>query len=126
MRPGLHAAAISSQSYQHVRLEHGSLGANQERPPGAKRGAAVRGRRGASSIYVSIEPDYDYDDGWIVYVTWEVPAPNGEEWPLEVLDRYWQRTRDTVGDAGTAHCLFRTPDEMSEPGHQRGALLQPA
>ena len=65
-------------------------------------------------------------DSWIVYVTWEVPAPNGEEWPLEVLDRYWQRTRDTVGDAGTAHCLFRTPDEMSEPGHQRGALLQPA
>ena len=89
--------------------------------------AALRSEDDAARArYVSVEPDYDYDDGWIVYVTWEIPAPNGEEWPLEVLDRYWQRTRDTVGDAGTAHCMFRTPDEMSEPGHQRGALLQPA
>ena len=89
--------------------------------------AALRSEGDAARArYVSVEPDYDYDDSWIVYVTWEVPAPNGEEWPLEVLDRYWQRTRDTVGDAGTAHCMFRTPDEMSEPGHQRGALLQPA
>ena len=85
--------------------------------------AALRSEGDAARArYVSVESGYDYDDGWIVYVTWEIPAPNGEEWPLEVLDRYWQRTRD----AGTAHCLFRTPDEMSEPGHQRGALLQPA
>ena len=80
----------------------------------------------ARARYVSFEPDYDYDDGWIVCVTWEVPAPNDEEWPLEVLDRYWQGTRDAVGDAATALCLFRTPDEISEPVHQRGATLQPA
>ena len=80
----------------------------------------------ARARYVSIEPDYDYDDGWIVLVTWEVPAPDGDRWPLEMLDRYGQRTRDAVGEAGTAHCLFRTPDEISEPGHQRGAELQPA
>ncbi len=80
----------------------------------------------ARARYVSFEPDYDYDDRWIVFVTWEIPAPNDEEWPLEVLDGYRKRTYDTVGDAGTAHCLFRTPDELSEPGHQRGALLQTA
>ena len=76
--------------------------------------------------YVSLEPDYDYEDGWIVLVTWEVPAPNGEEWPLDLLDGYWQRTRDTVGDTGAALCLFSTPDELAEPVHQRGALLQTA
>ena len=76
--------------------------------------------------YVSFEPDYDYDDDWIVFVTWEIPTPKGGQWPLEVLDRYWERTRDKVGDSGTAHCLFRTPDELREPGHQRGAELQPA
>ena len=75
---------------------------------------------------LSIEPDYDYDDGWIVYVTWEIPVPTDDEWPLAVLDGYSQRTRDTVGDAGTTHCMFRTPDEMSGPSHIRGALLQPA
>ena len=45
---------------------------------------------------------------------------------MEVLDQYRERTRDNVGDSGTAHCLFRTPDELREPGHQRGTMLQPA
>ena len=80
----------------------------------------------ARAMYVSVEPDYDYDNSWIVLVTWEVPAPSGDEWPLELLDRYRQRTREIVGEGGTSHCLFRTPDELSEPSHQRGALLQPA
>ena len=89
--------------------------------------AALRSEGDEARVrYVSIEPDYDYDDGWIVYVTWEIPVPKGDEWPLAVLDGSSQRTRDTVGDAGTTHCMFRTPDEMSDPSHMRGALLQPA
>jgi len=74
--------------------------------------------------YISFEPDYDND--WIAIVTWEIPTPNGDEWPLEMLDEYWQRTREAVGDAATALCLFRTPEEIREPGHQRGVTLQPA
>lgn len=80
----------------------------------------------ARARYISFEPDYDYDNAWIAIVTWEIPAPNGDEWPLEMLDEYWQRTREAVDDAATAVCLFRTPDEICEPGHQRGATLQPA
>ena len=80
----------------------------------------------ARARYVSVEPDYDFDDEWIVFVTWEIPPPNGDGWPLKVLDEYSQRTRDAIGVTGTAHCLFRTPDELREPGHQRGAELQPA
>lgn len=80
----------------------------------------------ARARYVSVEPDYDFDGEWIVFVTWEILPPNGDEWPLKMLDEYSQRTRDAIGDAGTAHCLFRTPDELSEPSHQRGEQLQPA
>ena len=80
----------------------------------------------ARARYLSFEPDYDYDDGWIAIVTWELPAPNGDEWPLEMLDEYRQRTREAVDDTATALCLFRTPDEICEPGHQRGATLQAA
>ena len=80
----------------------------------------------ARAQYVSFEPDYDYDYGRIAIVTWEMPTPNGDEWPLEMLDEYWQRTREAVGDTATALCLFRTPDEICEPGHQRGVTLQPA
>ena len=80
----------------------------------------------ARARYVSVEPDYDFDGEWIVFVTWEIPPPSGDAWPLKVLDKYSQRTRDAIGDAGTAHCLFRTADELAEPSHQRGEQLQPA
>ena len=84
----------------------------------------------ARARYVSVEPDYDFDGEWIVLVTWELEPPSGDEWPLRLLDGYSRRTReavgDVVGDTASAHCLFRTPDEISEPGHQRGAQLQPA
>ena len=80
----------------------------------------------ARARYVSIEPDYDFEGEWIIFVTWEIPPPNGDEWPLRVLDEYSQRTSEAIGNAATAHCLFRTPDEISEPSHQRGEQLQPA
>ncbi len=98
----------------------------------AKRGLenlneALRSEGDAARVrYVSLEPDFDYDDAWIVLVTWEIPAQGDEDWPPEFLDEYRRRTRDTVRDVGTAHCLFRTPDEISDPAHQRGATLQPA
>ena len=38
--------------------------------------------------YLSVEPDFNFVDEWIVIVTWELPPPNGESWPLEVLDNY--------------------------------------
>ena len=89
--------------------------------------AALRSEgEAARARYVSVEPDYDFEDEWIVFVTWEIPPPNGDEWPLRVLDEYSQRTSEAIGDAATAHCLFRTPDEISEPSHQRGEQLQPA
>ena len=77
--------------------------------------------------YVSLEPDYDYEDGWIMLVTW---GGSGTErrgvvtGPAGTGTGRGHATR--VGDAGAAHCLFRTPDELAEPGHQRGALLQTA
>ena len=84
----------------------------------------------ARARYVSVEPDHDFDGDWIVLVTWEIAPPSGDEWPLCLLDEYSKRTReaigDVVGDPTSAHCLFRTPEETSEPGHQRGAQLQPA
>lgn len=80
----------------------------------------------ARARYLSFEPDYDYDSDWIAIVTWEIPTPNGDEWPLEMLDEYRQRAREAVGDTATSLCLFRTPDEICEPGHQRGVALQPA
>lgn len=76
--------------------------------------------------YVSVEPDYENDDEWIILATWEVPAPDDADWPLEKLDEYRRRTFAAVGDIATVHCLFRTPEELSEPGHQRGEQLQPA
>ncbi len=88
---------------------------------------ALRSEGDAARVrYVSFEPDYDYADSWIVLVTWEVPEPAGDQWPPDMLDLYRERTRDRVGESGTAHCLFRTPDEVREPVHQRGAMLQPA
>ena len=84
----------------------------------------------ARARYVSVEPDYDFDDEWIVFVTWELAPPSGNGWPSHLLDEYSRRAReaigDVVGDAASTHCLFRTRDEISEPGHQRGAQLQPA
>ena len=76
--------------------------------------------------YLSVEPDFDFDGEWIVIVTWELPPPSGESWPLKILDHYAERTRDTVGRAATTLCLFRTPDEIAEPAHQRGEQLQAA
>lgn len=76
--------------------------------------------------YVSVEPDFEYDDGWIILATWELPALDDAQWPLEQLDGYRRRTYAAVGDIATVHCLFRTPEELSEPGHQRGEQLQPA
>lgn len=77
--------------------------------------------------YVSIEPDFDFDDKWIFVVTWEIPDQAEEDWSVDELDEYWGRTRDSIGEVGTAHCLFRTPKELSEPVHQRGEeLLTPA
>lgn len=84
----------------------------------------------ARARYVSVEPDYDFDGEWIVFVTWEIEPPNGDKWPLRMLDEYSLRSReaigDAAGDAASTHCLFRTPEEISEPGHQRGEQLQPA
>ena len=76
--------------------------------------------------YLSVEPDFNFVDEWIVIVTWELPPPNGESWPLKVLDNYEERTRNAVGRARTTLCLFRTPDEIAEPAHQRGEQLQAA
>lgn len=76
--------------------------------------------------YLSVEPDFDFDGEWIVIVTWELPPPSGESWPLKILDHYEERTRDIVGRAATTLCLFRTPDEITEPAHQRGEQLQAA
>ena len=76
--------------------------------------------------YLSVEPDFDFDGEWIAIVTWELPPPSGESWPLKILDHYEERTRDAVGRATTTLCLFRTPDEIAEPAHQRGEQLQAA
>ena len=84
----------------------------------------------ARARYVSVEPDYDFDDEWIVLVTWELAAPSGDAWPLHLLDEYSRRAREAIGavagDTASTHCLYRTPEEISEPGHQRGQQLQPA
>ncbi len=76
--------------------------------------------------YLSVEPGFDFLDEWIAIVTWELPPPTGESWPLKVLYRYEDRTRDAVGRATDSVCLFRTPDEIAEPAHQRGEQLQAA
>ena len=80
----------------------------------------------ARARYFSVEPDFDFIDEWMVLVTWELPPPSGESWPLNVLDHYQERTRDAVGRSTTMLCLFRTPDEIAEPAHQRGEQLQAA
>jgi len=80
----------------------------------------------ARARYLSVEPDFDFVDEWIVFVTWELPPPTGETWPLKILDHYEQRTREAVGAEGSTHCLFRTPEEIAEPAHQRGEQLQAA
>ena len=80
----------------------------------------------ARARYLSVEPDFDFVDEWIVIVTWELPPPSGETWPLKILDQYEDRTRNAVGRATTTLCLFRTPDEIAEPAHQRGEQLQAA
>lgn len=76
--------------------------------------------------YMSVEPDFDFEDESIVIVTWELPPPIGESWPLTVLDRYEEQTRDAIGRTTSTLCLFRTPDEIAETAHQRGEHLQPA
>ena len=80
----------------------------------------------ARARYFSVEPDFDFEGEWIIFVTWEIPPPNGDAWPLRVLDEHSQRTSEAIGDAAAAHCLFRTPSEIAEPNHQRGEHLQPA
>lgn len=76
--------------------------------------------------YFWIEPDFDFDDEWMIFVIWELPEQGDEGWPLELLDTYRRRTRETIGDAALDHCFFRTPEELADPAHQRGVQLQPA
>ena len=73
-----------------------------------------------------IEPDFDFEDEWMIFVIWELPAQGDEGWPLELLDTYRRRIRETIGDAALDHCFFRTPEEFADPAHQRGIQLQPA
>lgn len=76
--------------------------------------------------YFWIEPDFDFDGEWMIFVIWELPEQGDEGWPLELLDTYRRRTRETIGDAALDHCFFRTPEELADPAHQRGVQLQPA
>ena len=70
--------------------------------------------------YVSVEPDFGFDGEWLILATWELPAVDDAGWPLESLDRYRRLAYEAVSDIATVHCLFRTPEELSEPEHQRG------
>ena len=77
--------------------------------------------------YFSVEPDFDFEDEWLVLVIWELPAPEDEDgWPVTLLDGYRRRTSETIWDAASSECLFRTPEELADRAHQRGIQLQPA
>lgn len=76
--------------------------------------------------YFWVEPDYSYVDEWMIYATWELPPHGGECWPMEMLDKYRERTHEAIGDAAFTHAFFRTSEQLADPAQQRGVQLQPA
>lgn len=80
----------------------------------------------ARIAFVSIEPDPDFDDEWLLLLTWQLADDEGQEgWPLELLDRYCDLASDRLQDLGSTECLFRTTEELRD-GAPAGAPLQVA
>lgn len=71
-------------------------------------------------------------DGWVALPIVELPHDGDGEsgWTLAKLDRYSDMISDRFvtefGEYLIAHCLFRTPEELQDPAHQRGAELPAA
>ena len=75
--------------------------------------------------FVNIEPDPEFDDEWLVLVTWEVPheAVAGD---VRQLDQYCSRLADQLEDLAITECLFRTSAEIEDVEQLGSRLSEPA
>ncbi len=53
--------------------------------------------------------------GLVANIVLILPEPEGESWPLDVLDRYCEQALESLGDLVVyTHCWFRTEKEYGE------------
>ena len=70
--------------------------------------------------YVDLVPDRYREGEWRVRSFWELPTPNGEQWPLEELQRYEALMDERFADKARASCRFRDSDEIRDSEYYAG------
>lgn len=64
--------------------------------------------------YVSVQANPAADDGWLVLAFWELPFPDGDNWPHDELQHYRRLLLQRFAGVARTMCVFRDPVEIQD------------